>query len=389
MKTIHPILATLGAILWMASPGLHAQPFNSGSNGSYGPLNVTANTTLQVPPDGIFHCTTITVAAGTILTFKRNALNTPVYLLATGDVVINGLISLDGTRGNNLTGGQGGPGGFDGGQPGAVGTQPGDGHGPGAGRAGDNNSTATGAGAGAYGLKVALGGSTRHGDTYGSALLVPLVGGSGGGGTIGTPGTGGGGAGGAILVASSTRIQIAGGIRARGGTETASAYNFGSGGAIRLVAPQISGNGGLDVRAREGNSNLNGDGRIRIDTQDRSQVAFGLFPSGTASLGSLMVVFPSPLPRLDILEAAGTTIPLDSGPVSVLLPFNSPATQKIRVQAKDFGQSVPVRVVLTPDHGAAKIYDVDIDNRAVNPAEVSLNVDFPINVQTSVEVWTR
>lgn len=38
-------------------------PFDSGSIGPYGPMNITSNTVLDLPPDGIFHCTTITVEA--------------------------------------------------------------------------------------------------------------------------------------------------------------------------------------------------------------------------------------------------------------------------------------------------------------------------------------
>jgi len=48
-------LALTALILACASPTrLHAQGFTSGSNGSYGPMNITANTTLNLPADGIF-----------------------------------------------------------------------------------------------------------------------------------------------------------------------------------------------------------------------------------------------------------------------------------------------------------------------------------------------
>jgi hypothetical protein len=42
---------------------VHADAFNSGSTGADGPLNVAFNTTvtLQVPPDGKFNFTTITI----------------------------------------------------------------------------------------------------------------------------------------------------------------------------------------------------------------------------------------------------------------------------------------------------------------------------------------
>ena len=149
----------------------------------------------------------------------------------------------------------------------------------------------------------------------------------------------------------------------------------------------MAGNG--SVLARSATGNYDAFGRIRVDTQDRSQLALNFNPPATASLGSLMLVFPTPLPRLDVVAAAGTAIPVGSGPVLVNLPFHSPAAQVVKVQARDFGQLVPIRVVLTPDHGSAKIYDAEINNQASNPADVSVNVEFPVNVQTAVEVWTR
>src|SRR5687768_5366568 len=106
----------LALALALAVPTLNAQSFNSGSTGAYGPINVTADTTLIPPPDGVFHCTTINIATGTKLKFQRNSLNTPIYLLATGNVTIAGEVNLDGSSGeNDPTPGRGGPGGFDGG----------------------------------------------------------------------------------------------------------------------------------------------------------------------------------------------------------------------------------------------------------------------------------
>lgn len=369
-------------------PQVGAQGFSSGSTGADGALNVTgSDLTVELPPDGILNYTTITVSSGRTLRFTPNALNTPVYLLATGDVTIAGLVSLDGGRGNNVSGGLPGPGGFAGGNPASAGTEPGDGHGPGGGRAGLNTTDTDGAGAGSYATVASAGGSTRNGATYGSAVLVPIVGGSGGGGTVGSPGFGGGGGGGAIQIASSTRIHVTGAIRARGGAGNGSAYNFGSGGAIRLVAPVVSGSGTLSVRSAEGF--FDAHGRSRVDTQNRAQLNFGFDPPATASVGSLMLVFPAPLPRLDVVSAAGTAIPVGSGPVFVSLPFNSPSSQVVTVQARDFGRTVPVRVVLVPDHGPASTYDAQIDNQAANPASVNVTVEFPLNVQTAVEVWTR
>src|SRR5262245_20340305 len=56
--------ATISALALLAVTAQAAAQFNSGSIGSYGPIDVTVGTvTLAVPDDGIFHCTTINVAA--------------------------------------------------------------------------------------------------------------------------------------------------------------------------------------------------------------------------------------------------------------------------------------------------------------------------------------
>src|SRR5262245_44636785 len=90
---------------------------------------------VELPPDGRLECTTVTVDAGGTLTFKKNGLNTPVYILATDDIVVNGRIDVRGRTGTSSPplGGPGGPGGFDGGDPGVAEVSPGSGNGPGAG----------------------------------------------------------------------------------------------------------------------------------------------------------------------------------------------------------------------------------------------------------------
>lgn len=385
MKTQPQTLLVLLLLLAGAPPTL-GQAFNSGSDGSFGPINLTASDlTLDLPPDGVIHATTVSVSAGRTLRFRPNALNTPVFLLATGDVIIAGSVNISGERGTSTAGGRGGPGGFDGGMPGSAGTPPGDGHGPGAGRAGQNNTTTEGAGHGVYASAISLGQSTRHGTPYGSALLIPLLGGSGGGGTEGTPGWGGGGGGGAILIASNTRIQVNGRIDSFGGSWSGSAFNGGSGGAIRLVAPVVAGTGTLDVRGGANSAH----GRIRVDTLDRSGLNFSFQSTAGAAVGSLLLVQPTPLPRLDLVEVAGTAVPEGSGPVQIILPFGAPAAQTVKVRARDFGQTVPMRLVLTPDSGASRSYDFEINNAAANPAEATVNVEFPANTSTRVAVWTR
>src|SRR5689334_17751554 len=73
--------------------------FSSGSTGADGAFAPTASVALQVPPSGTFNFTTINIPAAVTVTFFRNATNTPVTMLASGDVTILGTISLDGTGG--------------------------------------------------------------------------------------------------------------------------------------------------------------------------------------------------------------------------------------------------------------------------------------------------
>jgi hypothetical protein len=386
MKTkLHRMTGLATLIVATLTRAASAQPFDTGSTGADGALNVISNTTLNLPASGIFNFTTITVASGTTLTFNRNPLNTPVHLLATSNVTINGTIDVSGGGGSTTAGGRGGPGGFDGGYPGLdANTPPGTGLGPGGAAGGIGCCSATTAGAGGYGTIGGHSSTTNKGASYGSALLIPMVGGSGGGGTVGTPGVGGGGGGGAILISSNTRIDInsPGQIRANGGA--CSGINDGSGGGIRLVAPLVTGNGSLTATP----ACFGGAGRIRVDTTNRRAMTLSSNPG--ASIGANMSVFPNPLPRLDIVDAAGTAIPEgNSGPVSVQLPYGSTTNRTVTVQARGFNSSVPIAVALTPDTGSRTVYQATIDNVANDPAQVTINVVVPVNVVVTINAWTR
>src|SRR5437016_1283441 len=106
MKPI--LLITQIALLTLTVASQGQTNFNSGSDGSYGALNITNDTTLDLPTNGIFNCTTINVANGATLRFSRNPLNTPVYLLATNDVIVNGTIDVSGSPANGRIAGAGG-----------------------------------------------------------------------------------------------------------------------------------------------------------------------------------------------------------------------------------------------------------------------------------------
>lgn len=94
--------------------------------------------------------------------------------------------------------------------------------------------------------------------------------------------------------------------------------------------------------------------------------------------------------KLSVVSAAGNAIPEGTtGAVNILLPFGSSQNQTVTIRARDFGGSVPVRVVLTPDNGTPLTYDTTIDNTATNPAEATVNVVMPINRLVRVSAWTR
>lgn len=159
--------------------------------------------------------------------------------------------------------------------------------------------------------------------------------------------------------------------------------NGGSGGAIRLVAPKVEGSGLLDVRS----AGSGGNGRIRVDTMDRGGVAFNF--QGVFTVGANLVAIPPVLPWLDTIEVAGNPVPVDSPPVTFTLPFGSETNRTVKIQARDFGRLVPIRVVLTPDSGTPVLADAEVDNSANNPAVVEVPATVPVNTLVTVHCWTR
>ena len=376
-----------------------AAPFSAGSTGALGDLVVSNNLTLPLPPDGIFHFNSITVQAAGTLTFTRNLLNTPVYLLAKSNVTINGVIDVNGKyRTVNYSGGEGGPGGYDGGSGGFIsGTNTGmggAGMGPGAGLRGlVHGSIGPIGGGGAFRTRVSWNGQARSGTNYGNPLLLPLVGGSGGGGMDGNVNGGGGGGGGAVLIASDTVIRVQPGaiIRAIGGR--ADGVNQGSGGAIRLVSPRVYGSGTLQVQGGDwgGHGYIRIDSVLRTEPGDLSQnFALTLQPADSATLGGNMVVFPPNLPKLDIVGIGTNTIPVGvAGPVFFTFDLDAPTNQTVTIQARNFGtNAVPIEVALIPDSGEKTTYPAVINNSA-NPGEVVVPVTVTPNTRVQVQAWIR
>ncbi len=323
-----------------------AQTFNSGSTGALGAFNPTTNTTVTLPPDGILNYTTVTIPAGVTVTFQRNTANTPVTLLATGDVTVAGTISVNGATGpfRGSIAALGGPGGFPGG---IGGGPPTGGAGPGGGApSGFGNSNAT------YGAPATF------------VSLIPLVGGSGGGGGVASTlgAAGGGGGGGAIVIASTTKITVTGMIAANGGDGGTSAggtgfyAGAGSGGAIRLAAPQVTGNGQLTAVGGIGTptSVPAGSGRVRIEsatggftgtsspTASVSTTLGPVTPASTPPLVNLPTLaitsvgsIAAPVPPTGAYTPADLSLPQGTtNPVPVLLtasglPFPTPFTIQV------------------------------------------------------------
>lgn len=355
--------------------------FNSGSTGADGVFAPTTSQTIQLPESGVFNFTTINIPSGVTITYTRNSKNSPVTVLASGNVIIAGTINVDGKAGNsNGGGGLGGPGGFGGGAAGFgfdtfLGTT-GDGPGGGGGGGSLNGANLGGGGGGAYAGAGANGGTEnanavagQGGQRYGSSTVLPLIGGSGGGGggsASGTHAGAGGGGGGALLIASSGSIAFTGTVSARGGSGAtqltgASSGGGGSGGAIRLVANTITGAGSLDVSGGTGpNSTVRGGsggpGFVRVEAFD--------FSSFTPSVPTNSVTFalPNPVsipngPTLRIASVAGVVAPAApmgsmSGVPDIVVPSTTVNPVAIAIEASNIPLGTIVQVILIPANGA-------------------------------------
>jgi hypothetical protein len=380
------IVAALGFALcmaWTPAPArAQLNTFSSGSTGADGAFSPTTSQTIQVPESGVFNFTTINIPTAVTITYTRNSKNTPVTLLATGDVTIVGTISVSGGGGlTNGGGGRGGPGGYDGGAAGFgfdtfVGAT-GDGPGGGGGGSSTNGTTLSAGGGGGYASAGANGGvqtgavAGAGGPKYGSSTILPLIGGSGGGGggaVSGNHGGSGGAGGGAILIASSTSINFTGTINSTGGTGAfgsagGASGGGGSGGAIRLIANTITGFGSLNVTGGSpgGQSTFpaggsGGAGFVRVE-------AFN-FSSFTPNVPTNSVTFalPNPVtipngPTLRIASVAGVAAPATplgslAGVPDIVVPSTTANPVTVAVEAANIPLGTIVQVTLIPLNGA-------------------------------------
>lgn len=371
--------------------------FDSGSSGADGALNPSVDTEIQLPADGVLEYTSIDIPAGISVTFAKNALNTPVTLLVSGDATINGTIDVsgsdappsagagDGNLGDDGLPGEGGPGGFDGGRGGlAHDSTAGDspriaqaGIGPGGGLPtisylGRDDCHGSG---GSFGTQGEISWSSCNGQPgplYGNDDLLPLIGGSGGsggGGRQSTGGSGGGGGGGALLIAVTGTLTIADGaeILATGGRSGDVGHDGGfdnggrvggggSGGGIRLVATNLGGTGtilaegGKTGEYNDYNRNqYGGKGRIRLEAENftfngSSNPAYSL-----AEPGQLVI---SGVPTIRIANVGGQDAPSEpSGYGDIVLASDAPNPVDIVLETTDVPVGNTVSVTVTPPNG--------------------------------------
>ncbi len=417
------------------SPAVFA--FNSGSTGGLGAFNPIESQSIPLPPDGVFNYTSVNIPAGVTITYQKNANNTPVTILASGDVTIAGTIDVSATQpvlsdpNDTRLPGLGGPGGHDGGPGGQSGGAPsgwvngltgfsigGAGLGPGGGGPGrvynpgpySWGATIGFGGGGAYGSAPPAAGylcPTTPGITYGNSSLLPLVGGSGGGGGPGGsayPGSGGGGGGGAILVAASGTIDVSGAILANGGNPIFPTPNGrgnsgggGSGGAIRLVATTISGNGTLSAAGggvpgdfatyhdsagyylcghlNSNGSQTGGTGRIRLESETmlRTAQTTPLYVGGAPS-----VLFVPGQPTLAISTIGGLPVPADpAGAGDVLIPSElaNPVQVGLATSGVTVGSTIELTVV--PASGVAYSVTSEPTTGTTESASTSVGIDIP------------
>ena len=395
-----------------------AQGFDSTSDGSDGALTFGAGagviiwdpatagpggTPLDADGDNIFHFTTITIPVGT--TVKLIASNfggegRPVTWLASGDVVIEGVIDLDGAQGHLDTGpnlpSEPGAGGWSGGAVVSGVRQPG-----------------SGPGGGVFQPQNAGGGGTHRTQgyrdafaparaPYGNRYILPLLGGSGGGaGTL----IGGGAGAGALLVASSTSIVLEGEIHAIGGAAatypgSGEVSSGGSGGAIRLVAPTVSGSGSCDVNGGAGSiassptSYRGGSGWIRIQAFTNGFLSTGtVAPAAAATFASPGLLFPpGNTATLRVTSIDGIVAPdLPTGsfnPVDVTI--DNPGDVTIAVSATNIPVGTTVSVVIASEDGALQFLSTTplAGSRAESTATVSATLPTGYSRISIAASWT-
>jgi hypothetical protein len=424
--------AVTSLVVLGGAPAL-AQSFNSGSTGADGAFAPTASTTVTLPASGVFNFTTINIPAGVTVRFTRNAANTPVTMLASGDVTIAGTIDISGAPGGagvNATSfadtaGRGGPGGFDGGlgASGIASPTGGDGLGPGGGAGGafvPGLSNPGGGGGGGFGSAGGNGNrGAPGGAVYGTPALLPAVGGSGGGGGsagLGSTAGSGGGGGGSILIASSGPMTFTGSIFAGGGNGGGAPFGpgvggGGSGGAVRLVATTITGSGGaIDVAGGQGAASpvsqggAGGVGRVRIEAHDNTLAAnFGAVAPSSAQPTSVTLTNEPSLRITAVAGAAAPAAPTGSfANPDITLPATTSNPVRVNLSAANIPPGTAVTVTVQGQTGgsssatttltgtpASSLASADITIPTNQPSVISATASFTLTASTGGPIFVH
>jgi hypothetical protein len=310
----------------------------------------------------VFKYSSVVISNGATLTFSNHLTHAPIVWLVSGDVTINGTLSLDGKNGVgdmvNLT--EPGPGGFRGGAE-SFGTY---GSGPGYGPGGGYTSS------GYY--------SSVH--PYGNPEINPLIGGSGSSGSSAN----GAGGGGAILMAASGTIALNGSCHANGGVN-GSGF-MGSGGGIRLVANQILGNGTVQATGSD-------SGRIRVEATTMSPnlvlnpVTIAVPPSNPVTIWPATNAPTVQVTSISNL-VANLTAPTD--PKAVMLPSGDDLTiattnaVTIVLQTSNFPTNGTVNVYIKPRNASQSVLPATFVTGSSNSATWKLLTPFPWPVNHTV-----
>jgi hypothetical protein len=324
----------------------------------------------------VFKYASVNIPAGVKVTFKNHPSKAPVVWLVDGPVVIVGEVNLDGELGgfssmDRTEPARGGPGGFRGGL-GKLGETLHEGDGLGPGRLEDNDRSTSGA----YSRGVGDQNMQGRGYIYGNSSIVPLLGGSGGSGSEFGTASGGGGAG-AILVASRSSIEVRGSVSAK--TDLHSLAFSGAGGAIRLIADEITGSGMLTTFGGQTGS----PGRIRMEA-NRYVGTLRLIPE-------TFVVPPANPPRLwpeaeypkaRVVSVDAVAVPADPrselGPAPADLTLQTTGPREVVVETRNMATTASVKVMLIPLRGQPRVVDAVHQSGDAALSTWTAQVDIPI-----------
>lgn len=365
-----PVLLSLFSLLLVSSPA--SADFSTGSTGADGAFSPGGSILVDLSMAGsgpgtgaydpvrwavVFNYTTIDIPPGVTVSFKNHPSGAPVVWLAQGEVHVSGMVILDGANGGGYYNegpffAKPGPGGFEGGRReiDATTARACAGMGPGGAPA-----PASGyGGGGGYGTPGRSGSVTAGGVTYGNPHILPLIGGSGGAAgnehaPFGFP-FGGGAGGGAILIASPNSIHLDGGITANGGAAGSNPAGPGSGGAIRLRAPSVSGLGFLRAVGGAGSTDTTGMGRICVEATSLSVADVGIpLISGFQTPDPVFPDATTPTLRATLIDA--TPVPADpvAGIESIDAVVGDIGMVTLQITATNINPGTVVDVILVPD----------------------------------------